>query len=172
MTPRYALPVLSLLIISKIAFAQSITLTGKLSDANQVFISSFTLTKVSQVNIQTWSYGGGIDAQGVEVREGGFDPNVTLFSGSGAHARLWDQNDDGECPPGHADSATIQCMDSTLKEIGLKPGIYTIALTAHANLAKGDTLGDGFTGEGTFIDVMHNDRSKKFVVDIVITPSR
>ena len=65
---------------------------------------------------------------------------------------------------------TKGCLDSTLEDLHLKPGIYTIVLTAHENFAKGPTYGDGFTGKGKFTDVFGHDRTRNFVVDIVITP--
>ena len=103
------------------------------------------------------------------IDEGGFDPAVTLFVGTGPSATLFDFDDDGTCPPGNIDSVSGACFDSTLIESGALPGMYTLALMASPNQANGPTLGDGFTGGGDFTDVFGNPRTSSFAVDIVTT---
>jgi hypothetical protein len=147
--------------------AVSISITDSLATPDDVYTKTFTLTEVSDVNIQTWSYAGGTNASNIVIPSGGFDPAVALFRGSGASATLFDFNDDGTCPPGNFDPVTGGCLDSTLMEIGLLPGTYTLALTASPNFPNGPTFGDGFTGGGDFVDVFGDSRTNNFAVDIV-----
>lgn len=147
------------------------SITGSFATPDDVYTKIFTVTQVSEVNIQTWGYGGGTNASNVVIPSGGFDPAVALFLGSGLSATLFDSNDDGICPPGNFDTVTGGCLDSTLMETGLLPGTYTLALTVSPNFPKGPTLGDGFTGGGDFVDVFGNSRTNRFAVDIVTTPA-
>lgn len=151
--------------------ADAISLTGTFATPNDVFTKIFTLTQVSEVNVQTWGYAGGTNASNVVIPSGGFDPALALFLGSGPSATLFDSNDDGACPPGNFDGVTGGCLDSTLMEIGLLPGTYTLALTVSPNFPNGTTFGDGFTGGGNFVDVFGDSRTSNFAVDIVTTPA-
>ena len=148
-----------------------ISLTGNLQTPDDVYTTSFSLTQVSEVNVQTRSYGGGTNASGVIIPRGGFDPAVALFLGSGSSATLFDFNDDGTCPPGNFDAVTGGCLDSTLVETGLLPDAYTLALMASPNSPNGSSLGSGFTGGGDFVDVFGDSRTNNFAVDIVTTPA-
>jgi hypothetical protein len=148
----------------------TISIVGTFATPNDVYTKTFTITNFSDVNIQTWSYGGGTNAAGEVIPAGGFDPAITLFKGSGPDATMYDSNDDGNCPPGHAPPPNY-CLDATLNEIGLTPGTYTLALTVAPNVANGGTLGNAFVGEGSFTDPFDDLRTKNFAVDIAITPS-
>jgi hypothetical protein len=149
--------------------ADVISITGALVNPDDVYTTTFTLGSVSEISIQTWGYAGGTNASGTVIAEGGFDPVVALFSGSGPTATLFDTNDDGTCPPGNFDSVSGLCLDSTLNEIGPAPGTYTLALIVSPNQPNGPTLGDGFAGGGDFTDVFGNPRTGTFAVDIVTT---
>lgn len=48
---------------------------------------TFSLTEASILNFRTYSYGGGVNAQGVFVAPGGFDPILTLFDSGGNFMR-------------------------------------------------------------------------------------
>lgn len=166
------LAVVSVLVLSAVPIrADIISLTGSLANADNVYTTTFTLTSVSEIDIQTWGYAGGTNASGIVIPEGGFDPAVALFLGTGPSATLYDFNDDGSCPPGNLDSVSGFCLDSTLTEIGAPVGTYTLALMVSPNQPNGPTLGDGFTGGGDFTDVFGNPRTNDFAVDIVTTPA-
>lgn len=160
----------SLVATSTVNASGTISIVGTFATPNDVYTKTFTIANFSDVNIQTWSYGGGTNAAYDAIPAGGFDPAVALFEGSGASATIYDFNDDGTCPPGYATSTTY-CLDATLNEVGLSPGTYTLAVTAAPNVASGTTLGDAFSGGGSFIDPFGNARTKNFAVDIAITPS-
>jgi len=141
------------------------------STPNDVFQRTFTYDPVSQggiLMIQTWGYGGtanapgGVNLSGLVIPPGGFDPQVQLWSGSGASATLVAQNDDGLCPPG---TPSPNCFDSTLTLTGLTAGTYTLTLTAFVNNPAGSTLGAGFTGAGSF-----SGRLAQYAVDVAAVP--
>ncbi len=111
------------------------------------------------MTIQSWGYGGsagapgGTNAAGTAIAGGGFDPYVSLFSGTGSTATFVASNDDGVCPPGTI--ADALCGDSTLVTGVLPAGSYTLAISAFLNMSLAEnlgsgTLGDGFVGLGSF----------------------
>jgi len=143
------------------AHGASQSLVGQLdpNNAQDVVLHPFTLAAPGTVTIQSWGYGGsagapgGVNAQGAAIAGGGFDPYVTLFSGSGATATFLASNDDGSCPPGTAVAAL--CGDSTLVTGVLPAGTYTLAISAFLNMSFAENLGsgnlgDGFIGLGSF----------------------
>ena len=142
---------------------------------NDVFFATFTLATPSSVNIQTYGYGGtlnapgGVNAAGMIVAAGGFDTYVSLFAGTGPSATFLASNDDGLCPPGHASPA---CHDSTLSLSGLSAGSYTLALSVFDNISFAENLGsgrlgDGFVGFGDYFDAASGTtRTSAYAVDI------
>lgn len=154
------------------AHAASTSLVGQLdpNNAQDVLLYPFTLTAPGAVTIQSWGYGGssgapgGVNAQGAAIAGGGFDPYVSLFSGTGSTATLVDANDDGACPPGTI--ADALCGDSTLVTAVLPAGSYTLAVSAFLNMSLAEnlgsgTLGDGFVGLGSY-----GTRTSAYAVDI------
>jgi hypothetical protein len=135
--------------------AATSSVVGSLSSPNQVYSTVVTLTRVSELNVQTASYGSG-----------GFDPIVSIFAGSGSSATLLDSNDDGACPPGVIDPNTRGCLDSTLTQNALQPGSYTIVVTVAPNAPNGPTLGDGFSGGGSLVDVYGSSRTSNFAFTV------
>lgn len=154
------------------AYAASASLVGQLDPNNEqdVLVHPFTLTAPGVVTIQSWGYGGssgapgGVNAQGSAIAAGGFDPYVSLFSGTGPSATFVASNDDGTCPPGTV--ADALCGDSTLVTAVLPAGSYTLAVSAFLNMSFAEnlgsgTLGDGFIGLGSF-----GTRTNAYAVDI------
>ena len=163
------------------SWGAAISLTGQLdpADPQDVFLYPFTLSAPTTVTVQSWGYGGtlsapgGANASGAVIPSGGFDPYVSLFSGTGASATFVASNDDGLCPPGTI--AVGNCYDSTLTT-SLPAGTYTLAVSSFLNMSLAENygtgiLGDGFVGLGSF-----GVRSNAFAVDItgpaVVTPTR
>lgn len=110
-------------------------------DASQLF--TFTLVSTSTVTLRTYSYAGGIDASGVTIPRGGFDPVLAVFDSTGL---LINENDDGNSNV-PADPVTGQQWDSYLQTT-LAAGNYTVALTQYDNFAIGPTLNNGFFNTG------------------------
>ena len=163
------------------ALAAALSLTGLLdpNDAQDVFLHPFTLTAPATVTIQSYGHGGsagapaGRNAAGTVIAAGGFDPYLSVFSGTGSTATFVAANDDGTCPPGTVSDGA--CRDPALS-IALPAGNYTLALSAFLNLSIAEnygsgSLGDGFAGLGSF-----GTRSNAWAVDIsapsLVVPTR
>jgi hypothetical protein len=152
------------------AKADNFSFTGNLNGINDVQLFTFTVGAGSNVVLRTWSYAGGVNAAGQSIAEGGFDPILALFQGTGASAVYISQNDDGGANvPG--DAVTGAHYDTYLAVNNLAPGDYTVSVMDFANFANGPTLGDGFTGgalsSGTYIDATGHNRDSHWAFDIL-----
>lgn len=161
-------------LIASIAFvgharASLVSYQGSLSDPDQVFLIDVSLSDPSTLSIQGFGYGGGVNGSGSPISSGGFDTVISLFSGFGASAVLFDSNDDGTCPAGSPDPVTGGCLDSTLFRDLLLPGQYVIAVSASFNIPVGPTLGDGFSGGGSFTDVFGDLRAANYAIDLSVS---
>ncbi len=116
--------------------------TGNLANDDDVQLFNFTVGTTSNVTLRTWSYAGGINADGVVIPDGGFDPILALFNSAGT---LIDENDDGSPTEVSADPTTGEFYDSFLTTT-LSPGDYTVSVAQFSNFAIGPTLSDGFAG--------------------------
>jgi hypothetical protein len=133
--------------------AANVSFTGTLAGDNDVMLFSFTLAADANVTLRTLSYAGGVNAAGSPIADGGFDPVIALFAGSGNSALLIDGDDDGGPD-----------LDALLQLSPLLAGTYTVALSQVANFANGPTLGDGFLGLG---DPGFGGRSSAWALDIL-----
>ena len=145
------------------AMADDFSFTGNLSDDEDVQLFGFTVGETSTVTMRTYSYAGGVMADGLNISAGGFDPILALFDGDEV---LIDQNDDGSGVP--ADPVTGAAYD-TLLEVELDPGNYTVAVSQYSNFAVGPTLSDGFDGSGTlnFEDSTGDFRTSFWAFDVL-----
>lgn len=161
-----------LLLSSAASWAASISWTGSFVGDNEMFLVSFTLPTGGDVTIQTWGYGGGVNAAGVTIPAGGFAPALALFES-------WDpQNLAGldalggtapnDCTPiGLRNPDNGSCLDALI-QVTLAPGSYFFTLTQQGNTPSDGTFGDGFTGNGSFLDpISGNERTKNWAVDLV-----
>ena len=162
------------------AMADSFSFTGSFSQDDNVRLFQFNAGASSTVTLLTFSYGGGVNANGVTIPRGGFEPILSLFSSSGM---LLDQSGpNGNCPAAQtADSVTGICGDAYLNESSLSAGKYTVALTEFFNVPNGPNLSNGFleaghgnfTGSelcsapgGSFLDETCNQRTGNFAFDV------
>jgi hypothetical protein len=128
------------------ALADNFSFQGTFTQDDNVQLFNFAVGSTSTVTLRTWSYAGGVDAAGVNIPRGGFDPILALFDSTGAKIN---QNDDGDNVP--ADSVTGEQYDTYLQST-LAPGTYTVSVMEYDNFAIGPNLSDGFTrtGQGNF----------------------
>lgn len=140
------------------ARAETVSYTGTLPTPEGVFETTVNVNAGDALTLQTYGFGGGINADGTTIAPGGFDAFVGLFSGTGDGAVFVNGTSDvltnytPGCPP--AGTAAIgsvpgQCGDVTLQLNGLSAGMYTVLLSDGAYLPaavfeSGGTLGDGF----------------------------
>lgn len=124
--------------------AQTISCTGALDTSEDVFLETFSLLGNESVDVQTWGFGGGINAAGSAIPSGGFDSLVALFSGPAASAAVL--TDGGGNPIASSDASTLfspgcppaglvtvgtvpdNCGDNHLS-VSLGPGMYTLLLS-------------------------------------------
>jgi hypothetical protein len=112
----------------------------------------FNVPVSSAVQAITFSYGGGINGNGLAVDPGGFEPYLSLFDASGSFlaSTLFGIN----CPSGaNTNVGSGQCFDVLLDAGVLAPGNYAITISAFENMSFAEnsgagTLADGFTGLG------------------------
>jgi len=142
-----------------VASASVISLTGTLNTAEDTFETTVSVATAGTVTLQTWGFGGGINAAGMVIASGGFDPLVAVFAGTGSGATILNGSSDGlsnyssftGCPP--AGTVTIgsfagQCGDITMV-MSLSMGTYTVILSDAEYIPNAifdnGTFGEGFT---------------------------
>jgi hypothetical protein len=112
----------------------------------------FHLSAPAQVDVISFSYGGGVNGAGATIAQGGFEPYLSLFDGAGSF--LASTFFGVTCPTGaNPNSVSGQCYDVALVAGTLAAGDYLLALSAFENLSAAEnfasgTLADGFTGLG------------------------
>ena len=136
-------------------------------DSTDSFILSLTLGAASNVTLQTYGFGGGMNGAGMTIAPGGTDPFIGLFAGSGSSASFINGgslilNYSNGCPPANsvADFGATTCGDETFTFDGLAAGAYTVLLSdgnyIPAAFFDSGTLGEGaidFTG-GVFCNTV------------------
>ena len=132
--------------ISGTAHAADFSLRGAFDQDADVTLFNFSLDTESTVTLRTYSYAGGIQADGTIVEAGGFDPVLTLFDGDGNKLFVNDDDDTGTVI---SDPTTGKAYDSFLEGF-LAAGDYVVALTQYGNFSSGNTLEDGFNRTGNF----------------------
>jgi hypothetical protein len=185
------------------AHAGTISYTGMLQspdnatgtfDSTDSFILALNLSAASNVTLQSYGFGGGVNAAGTTISRGGTDPFVGLFSGTGDSAVFLNgtsldlSNYTSGCPPANTVSnfGDTPCGDVTLAFSDLAAGSYTVLLSdgqyipCPAVSVGCSTLGDGafdFTG-GVFCNVVDTDTqapcpntSGAYALDVSVSPA-
>lgn len=172
--PRYLIIAIVLTACS-FCSADTISVTGSLSNGNlsnpnDVFLYNFTVASQSSLSLQTWSYGGGKNAAGTTIANGGFLIGELALYGPGSSPSTllseFLQGTNAGCAPGRL--VYGYCGDiagSTL----LGPGAYTLALTTFGNTPNGYLLSDGFTNSGVFT-TGGDSLTSNYAFDLGITP--
>lgn len=156
---------------------------GSFDAANDVQTFTFTANGSSAVRLITYSFAGGVQANGNVVAANGFDPILALFDASGA---LVGQNDDANSGTTGACGASAVSADpltglyyDTCLDLTLAAGTYTVAVMQYANFAIGPNLSNGFRydsnpgfllgqcSNGTFCDTQGNARTNQWAFDLL-----
>jgi hypothetical protein len=172
---RFRLGLLCIFLISgTMARADAISYTGNLTtngnpDPNAVFEAGFTLAGVSEVILQSWSYGGGTNMMGTTIAPLGFQPDIAVFSSN--PVTVFDSGviNLPACPPGNTDDLGA-CGDARLDLI-LGAGTYTFSVTTLGNFPTSNDPSGSFNGMGEFGtngDAQLLD--DHFAVDLTVTP--
>ena len=165
---RYITLTLCFLAVTALSLsAESLSYTGTLGSPEDVFEVPFTLSSTSTVTVQTWGFGGGVNANGQTIGAGGFDPLIALFSGTGSSATMvTDLSGNplidadnlinppwafvGNCPSAGlvAIGSNNDCGDDWM-QITLAAGTYTLLLSdanyIPAAINDNGSLSEGFT---------------------------
>ncbi len=167
---KLLIAVLALSVSSAVCRADDFSFTGSFNNINDVQLFTFSVGATSTVTLRSYGYAGGTNAAGTVIPEGGFDPILALFQGTGPSAVYINQNDDGgsNVP---ADSVTGAHYDTYLQLTDLTAGEYTVSIQDYANFAVGPTLGNGFSGNaltgGTFRDATGHNRDGNWAFDVL-----
>jgi PEP-CTERM motif len=123
-------------------------------DSSDSFIVFLTLSAASDVTLQTYGFGGGVNTTGTTIVAGGTDPFVGLFSGTGSSASFINGgslilNYSNGCPPanGVSDFGDTTCGDETFTFEDLAAGAYTVLLS-DGNYIPAAFFDSGTLGEG------------------------
>ena len=109
-----------------------------------------------EVTLRTWSFAGGTNAEGQVIKNGGFDPVVSLFNSS--TGALVSFNDDS----GLVYPLSSVAYDSLLAT-NLSAGNYTATVTQYSSFPAGSSLADGFTGTDS---ENFNSRTSQWALDV------
>lgn len=177
---KTAAGLLALAVFATGAQATNLSFTGAFNHDNDVQRFTFTVGSTSSVTLRSWSYAGGVNAQGDTIARGGFDPILSLFDATGA--KIYEQ-DDASCGDVAADAVTGRCYDVKYTN-DLTAGTYTVTVQQFNNFAAGSNLADGFAHDGVadqnfrggFVDAAGDKRDAHWAFDIlnvdtaVVTP--
>ena len=75
--------IVSSLLLAGAACAGTISYTGTLANSTDTVTESVTLTSAGAVVVQTYGFGGGVNAAGTTITPGGFDPFIGVFDSLG-----------------------------------------------------------------------------------------
>ncbi len=142
---RVLLGAAAILLTATQAQASALSVSGTFTNDDQVQLIAFRTGGTGVVRIETFGYAGGIDANGVAVAAGGFDPVFALFRADGT---LLNYGDDGAT---RVDPSTGAALDALL-DVLLTAGDYFVAISQFDNFAIGPTFAAGFleTGNSSF----------------------
>jgi hypothetical protein len=155
------------------------TLTGTLtaeSGVGSVVLQALLLTATSNVTVYTTSYGGGTNLNGSTTPAGGFQPNITLYDSTGFTIA---NQTASFSPIANPDPTNGWKGDGYLVDSNLVAGTYYVTLTDFQNqesiTATNLNLNNpslSFNGPGgtNFTDVMGNNRTGNYALDISINP--
>lgn len=118
------------------AYSANLSFTGNLNDANDTPSFFFTADGTSTVDIRSYSYAGGVNAEGTTIAAGGFDPILTLFDASDNF--FLEQEDIG-----------LGNLDFQVSQV-LPAGNYRAVISAFANFANQPNFAAGFNNTGDF----------------------
>lgn len=107
---------------------------------------TFVVGAQSLVEFRTLSYAGGLNAAGVMIPRGGFDPILAVFDAAGV--KIGENDDGGAAVPEDLSGVRYD----TYLALNLAPGTYRVSVMQFDNFSAGDNLSDGFTrqGQGNF----------------------
>ncbi len=150
------------------ADAEDKSFTGTFENDSSTAAIGFTIGSPSDVVINTLSYAGGVNVDGMKIAPGGFDPILTLFDSTGTFIAF---SDLGTADQVGADPLT-GVRDDAYLEVSLISGNYVVVISQYDNFLENPPRTGNFTGplfgctQGFFCDTMHTNRTGNWAVDI------
>ncbi len=137
-----------ILLTPPIARPAALSFTGTFTQDDDTAYMPFLVGSYSLVTIQTWSFGGGLNAAGTLSPSGGFAPVLTLIFPDDS---LYSDNGSGSCGSCNIDPVFGGTSDAYIS-LFLDPGLYRVAITQLDNQPVGPAWSDGLTraGQGNF----------------------
>ncbi|MBX9600709.1 MAG: PEP-CTERM sorting domain-containing protein [Bryobacteraceae bacterium] len=141
-----SLVVFSGLLAAQLGSAANFSFQGTFTQDDQVQLFTFVVGAQSLVEFRTLSYAGGLNAAGVLIPRGGFDPILAVFDAAGV--KIGENDDGGSAVPQDLSGVRYD----TYLTLNLAPGIYRVSVMQYDNFSAGDNLSDGFErqGDGNF----------------------
>lgn len=139
------------------AHAATLSFGGNFVNDNDLWIKHFTLAQATEITAQTWSFGGGFNANGTFILSGGFDPVLALFE-DGGDQLLLGISQGGADPAGPGANASSGYVWDAYLKMQLNPGSYRLVLSQDDNTPIGPMWSNGYLriGDGQFrIDDPH-----------------
>ncbi len=125
------------------AQAADFSFAGTFQSDDDVRFFPFVVGAASNVTLRSYSYAGGVQANGTIVAAGGFDPILALFAADGT---LIEEQDDADF--GVPDDPVTGFPFDVNFQAFLPAGAYTVTIQQFSNFAVGPTISDGFLSEG------------------------
>lgn len=135
--------------------AATLSYSGTITSDDDVALFSIYLSSPGHVTLQTWSFAGGVNAEGEEVPAGGFFPYLTMFDVTGqilyTSNQLLISNYENICGGCNYDPVAYDYLgahyyyDAYISTDPLPAGWYTVALTVYDNTPVGMNWSDGLT---------------------------
>jgi hypothetical protein len=138
--PRFTVVGFMLAASAATGLAGQFSFDGIFSKDNDIQLFTFSLLSANTVTLQTWSYGGGTNANGLTISPGGFEPVFQVYNAvSGAGLGTFIPGTDSSCPPNIADpSRPLHLCYDLFAQTSLAAGNYLLALAQNPNLPIGD----------------------------------
>ena len=158
----------ALIAVATPAHAADFSFTGVFRADNDKVFFDFTANGSSTITLRSFSYAGGVNAAGMTIERGGFDPILSLYDlSTGLLIRTVDDGPD----PVPADVVTNARFDTNFSQM-IAAGSYRVFITQFNNFGPG-TLGAPFPFDGNpdfrggFIDATGNRRNGNWAFDVL-----
>lgn len=125
------------------AQAATLSFTGAFVNDDDLWIKHFTLSAATEITAQTWSFGGGFNANGIHIQSGGFDPTLAIFEDGGSQLLLGISRG-GTDPAGPGANPSHGYTWDAYFSMQLNAGSYSLVLSQDSNIPNGPSWLDGY----------------------------
>lgn len=130
-----------------VAQAGTQSFQGQFSQDDELFATTVWLSADDVLSVQSFSFAGGLNAQGSSIAAGGFAPVLALFVEGGELLQLARGSSHACGDPSSPDPASGFCWDAQFS-VALPAGHYTLVLSQDGNEPLGNTFAEGYSQAG------------------------